>query len=1022
MSDWENEKSLSIIFKQFLIKNQGNGEYQYINKIKNADTDPTNDESVSITHTRMGSDSMYCHAGSYSIPSIEKDYWDPGPEFWGRLYKSLFVDNEQLSLTEKHLPNKGPILIDIDMKFDKDLYSKKCFKDKDSKITRRHTKEQLMELCKEVVEIIKNELDIEHSKIQIFVLERDSPYLDKEFVKDGIHIQIPIYTEYDFQFYLRDKILEKMDEIFKSLTTKIHLPDKTKNSNRWSSVYDKSVIKVNNWLIYGCNKPHKKPYKLSYVFDNNIEDVNIKQFTDLNLMKKLSIRCDNEDISIWEKNDKSKSGDKKNKKKTKELEPISFNGTDMGEDINDDLNHHCLLSKLNHSSEHSKNIERIREIVMSLNSDRAKEHDPWKKLGLCLHNICSSNEMRDIWDDFSQKDMKKYNQSDLINCWANFGNRKDGMFIGTLYRWLKEDNIIKFSEMQNNDVNSQVVRCVDNGGKDVDIARVLFTMTKSRCVCISPGANMWFEFANNVWRCSDEKGGCPMLIRLMSTTPFEPGLANYFWNYLSILHAKYAKHLVAVNTENTENMLSNNSDPLEEQKRIELKKQMVAEITDSEAKTKKGIKTSSRQKSIMETSKSMFNDSDKSPYDIRRFIQLLDGDSCIHLIAFKNGVLDITNGSNPIFRPGVPEDYVSMQINRDYIGPDSNDYDMEKDQLVDKFMEDIIPDEPLREYVWLTMASCLEGRNKEEKFHIWTGSGANGKSLLMTLLEQAFEMYHSKVQPTLVTNKRSKAENANPELAKTKGVRLITLQEPEEGQEFNSALIKELTGGDSVSTRKLYGESFTFKPQFTPIIMCNKVPSIPDADDEAIWRRMSVVPFKVKFKYNPNPNNKYEKQIDTRMKEKVLEWVDVFFAKLVIWYKKYYDIGGLPEPDIVKEQTDEFIKESDNYRAFFDECIRVNTTIKTFDSKIKGTPDGTLPHIMKIFRVWGQRHSITVSSTTGASRKRMEKIIVNSGAVKDIHNKTRTGWINVRCNANWEENENDNPYDIEDESGIIAFD
>ena len=64
------------------------------------------------------------------------------------------------------------------------------------------------------------------------------------------------------------------------------------------------------------------------------------------------------------------------------------------------------------------------------------------------------------------------------------------------------------------------------------------------------------------------------------------------------------------------------------------------------------------------------------------------------------------------------------------------------------------------------------------------------------------------------------------------------------------------------------------KHQFTPIIMCNKVPSIPDADDEAIWRRMSVVPFKVKFKSNPNPSNMYEKQIDTRMKEKVLEWTN----------------------------------------------------------------------------------------------------------------------------------------------------
>ena len=109
---WENDKSLNQNFKKFQIKNKGNGEYYYVNK----EEEDKNNTTLIPTHTRMGSDGLYSHPGSYSIPSNNTDYWEPGQECWGSLHKFIFVDKQELSLTEKHLPNKGPILIDIDMK------------------------------------------------------------------------------------------------------------------------------------------------------------------------------------------------------------------------------------------------------------------------------------------------------------------------------------------------------------------------------------------------------------------------------------------------------------------------------------------------------------------------------------------------------------------------------------------------------------------------------------------------------------------------------------------------------------------------------------------------------------------------------------------------------------------------------------------------------------------------------------------------------------------------------------------
>jgi P4 family phage/plasmid primase-like protien len=301
----------------------------------------------------------------------------------------------------------------------------------------------------------------------------------------------------------------------------------------------------------------------------------------------------------------------------------------------------------------------------------------------------------------------------------------------------------------------------------------------------------------------------------------------------------------------------------------------------------------------------------------------------MNLIGFNNGVYNLLTDE---FRCGKPEDYISMSTNIDFIRHDPNSREVRE---IDKFMSQILINDNVRNYVIKLIASFLSGSTKNEKFHVWSGSGGNGKSKLIELLEMAMGDYAGKMNVTTLTTKRVGSGDANPELARTKGKRFVNLQEPDEKSRLNVGLMKELTGGDKIIVRALYKEPIEFKPQFKLVLTCNDKPELP-ANDEGTWRRVMLVQFTSKFTHTPRghyedpetktnwiPDDKVNPEwpIDESLNEKFNDWTEPFMSFLLHVYKTEVKNKTMKEPKEVQEYTKQYRDQNEQFNEFINDRI-----------------------------------------------------------------------------------------------------
>jgi len=130
----------------------------------------------------------------------------------------------------------------------------------------------------------------------------------------------------------------------------------------------------------------------------------------------------------------------------------------------------------------------------------------------------------------------------------------------------------------------------------------------------------------------------------------------------------------------------------------------------------------------------------------------------------------------------------------------------------------------------------------------------------------------------------------------------VKVYRPDEHGVLDAAMIKEFTGGDPISCRFLYKETFTYIPRFKLVMAVNDRPNL-STKDSAIWARVKMIPFEVKI-----PKNKIIAQ------EKLLELFHSEMPQILAWAvqgaKKWIE-EGLGDPPSVVEATKDYQYEID---------------------------------------------------------------------------------------------------------------
>jgi len=147
----------------------------------------------------------------------------------------------------------------------------------------------------------------------------------------------------------------------------------------------------------------------------------------------------------------------------------------------------------------------------------------------------------------------------------------------------------------------------------------------------------------------------------------------------------------------------------------------------------------------------------------------------------------------------------------------------------------------LIDWIHSYLGYCLTGRTSAQIFPIWWGGGANGKSVLLHIVGSILGDYCQKTSTETWLQNHS-GSPVRDDLAALRGARFVWASEPDAGKSLSMQTIKEVSGGDPVTCRHLYGRLFTYTPTYKTAFVTNHRPNVKSQDD-GTWRRIKFVPF-----------------------------------------------------------------------------------------------------------------------------------------------------------------------------------
>jgi len=835
-----------------------------------------------LTHTSMA-------IGKYDIPAVKLD-------FIYELSVESILNGDKQYLVEKPR-DIGPLRIDFDFVYDGVVK------------THQHTQSQVVAFAEAYIKAVGQYVQLP-AVVDMHIMEKRKPTYEAKNnrTKSGIHVVVPnVLTHKLVEQSVRRTLVKQLGDFFPNLPLK---------DPSWEKVYDKGVVDRSvNWTMYGSRKNGEGtlPYETQYILrysDSKLTILNDVPKLSKSLLHELSMRQDDSKETPMTEEGKVQY----EHARQAPIEDVRISGGDTTK--------HRPGRSLTRGKPGSRGSspdgriikplcphdkQYIHDHVMNFADFRFEDYEKWLEVGICLHNI--HLDLYEVFLDFSSQ-WSQYNEADCLAKWngMTFRNEGEKLGVGSIRYWSREDNPEEFEEIEKRNIKRLVQEAIS--GTENDMAAVIHAHFRNNYKCSDFRNNVWYRWIGHIWRETDQ--GIDLQLKLSGE------VAKLFKDAAKEIDEEMEAH----------NLMScSNKDGKTDCG--------VCEYCQSEMKSSglyklyKKLKTTGFKSNVMKECREKFFDEEFSK----------KADANKDLIAFNNGILDLTSME---FRPGKPEDYITFSTGIDY-DPDRQYYEYTSWPMVDKFIRQVLPDPEVREYFVNHLATNLIGGNPVQKFHILTGSGSNGKSMIMNLMSKALGDYACTVPISLFTQQRKGSGSAAPEVIRLKGRRFVTMQEPDESIALNTGLMKEITSGEKMYARDLFKSGCEFEVQAKFHLACNDKPKI-NTTDGGTWRRLVVINFISKFVSNPVGPNEYPLDESIQFAVNSMEWATPFLSYLVHTLKNGTGLRKLAAPAKVMEYTSEYRTDNDAIAKFISE--KICGLAEGDDAKV------TLLDIRRAFKEW----------------------------------------------------------------------
>ena len=215
---------------------------------------------------------------------------------------------------------------------------------------------------------------------------------------------------------------------------------------------------------------------------------------------------------------------------------------------------------------------------------------------------------------------------------------------------------------------------------------------------------------------------------------------------------------------------------------------------------------------------------------------VLDGD--MYALCTPGGVADLRTGD---LRK--PDPLSDMHSRATSVGPEDMPIPRWRSFLRDTFGDDDKGRETI-DFLHLLLGYSVTGDVGAQVLPFLYGSGANGKSVLLEVMMQILGEYANAAPPGFLMEKGKFTEHST-ELTELHGRRIVVCSELKPNDKFNEARVKLLTGGDTITARRMRQDFFTFTPTHKLWLLGNHRPEV-GTGGYAFWRRMRIIPFERK--------------------------------------------------------------------------------------------------------------------------------------------------------------------------------